>query len=58
MWGFTDKYSWIYDKEGNSYPDEAPLIFDPEYNPKFAYYGLLARLSEGMDYVFLPVILK
>jgi endo-1,4-beta-xylanase len=37
MWGFTDKYSWIYAEEGSSYPDEAPLIFDPEYNPKFAY---------------------
>ncbi len=58
MWGFTDKYSWIYDHEGSSYPDEAPLIFDPEYDPKPAYYGFLERLSEGIGYIFLPIVLK
>lgn len=40
MWGFTDKYSWIYDAYQGEYPGEAPLIFDPEYKPKQAYFML------------------
>lgn len=46
MWGLTDRYSWIPNFTGH--PD-APLIFDPYYQPKPAYesiYQLLERISE------------
>jgi endo-1,4-beta-xylanase len=47
FWGFTDKYSWIYNHFGGRYPDEAPLIYDPEYRPKPAYYALGETLRAG-----------
>ena len=38
FWGFTDKhlYTWL--------PGAKPLLFDEEYNPKSAYFGLLGAL--------------
>jgi endo-1,4-beta-xylanase len=43
-WGFTDKYSWI----PGSFPGYgAALIFDENYQPKPAYYALLAELLTG-----------
>jgi endo-1,4-beta-xylanase len=42
MWGFTDKYSWI---PGFFQGYGAGLIFDENYNPKPAYYALLAELG-------------
>jgi endo-1,4-beta-xylanase len=40
LWGFTDAHSWIYSTFG---PD-APLIFDAQYAPKPAFFGLLDAL--------------
>jgi endo-1,4-beta-xylanase len=37
FWGFTDAHSWIYSQFG---PD-APLLFDAQYAPKPAFYGVL-----------------
>ena len=37
FWGFTDAHSWIYGQFG---PD-APLLFDAQYAPKPAFYGVL-----------------
>ena len=36
FWGFTDAHSWIYGQYG---PD-APLLFDAQYAPKPAFYGV------------------
>jgi endo-1,4-beta-xylanase len=36
FWGFTDAHSWIR--------GDAPLLFDAEYRPKPAYYGVLDAL--------------
>jgi len=61
MWGFTDRYSWTYELSDAGYPDEAPLIFDPDCSPKPAYYALSyasAAASEGTTYVHLPIIRK
>lgn len=33
FWGFTDAHSWI--------SGDAPLLFDGQYNPKPAYFGVL-----------------
>jgi len=37
FWGFSDAHSWIYSQFG---PD-APLLFDIQYAPKPAFYGVL-----------------
>ena len=37
FWGFTDAHSWIYTQFG---PD-SPLLFDEQYAPKPAYFGVL-----------------
>jgi endo-1,4-beta-xylanase len=37
FWGFTDAHSWIY----NTYGPDAPLLFDAQYAPKPAFYGVL-----------------
>lgn len=37
FWGFTDAHSWIY----NQYGPDAPLLFDAQYAPKPAFYGVL-----------------
>lgn len=44
MWGFTDRYSWIYASTGHA---DAPLIFDSLYHPKPAYFALLAELANN-----------
>ena len=44
MWGFTDRHSWIPQSTGH--PD-APLIFDEDYRPKQAYYGLIDVLNKA-----------
>jgi len=38
IWGFTDKYSWIYDYWKHA---DAPLPFDASYAPKPAWQALL-----------------
>jgi endo-1,4-beta-xylanase len=41
MWGFSDKHSWMTDGDnGGDGPDNAPLIYDANYQPKPAYYAL------------------
>jgi endo-1,4-beta-xylanase len=40
FWGFTDAHSWIYSQYG---PD-APLLFDAQYAPKPAFFGVLDAL--------------
>jgi endo-1,4-beta-xylanase len=40
FWGFTDAHSWIY----NQYGPDAPLLFDVQYAPKPAFYGVLDAL--------------
>lgn len=40
FWGFTDAYSWIDNQFG---PDD-PLLFDEQYAPKPAFYGVLEAL--------------
>ena len=40
MWGFTDKYSWLYSYLGVTYPTEQPLIFTPDYMEKPAEAAL------------------
>jgi endo-1,4-beta-xylanase len=40
FWGFTDAHSWIY----SQYGADAPLLFDTQYAPKPAFYGVLDAL--------------
>jgi endo-1,4-beta-xylanase len=40
FWGFTDAHSWIY----SQYGVDAPLLFDAQYAPKPAFYGVLDAL--------------
>jgi endo-1,4-beta-xylanase len=40
FWGFTDAHSWIDSQFG---PDD-PLLFDEQYMPKPAFYGVLEAL--------------
>jgi len=40
FWGFTDAHSWIY----SAYGADAPLLFDAQYAPKPAFYGVLDAL--------------
>jgi GH35 family endo-1,4-beta-xylanase len=40
FWGFTDAHSWIDAQFG---PDD-PLLFDEQYAPKPAFYGVLDAL--------------
>jgi GH35 family endo-1,4-beta-xylanase len=42
FWGFSDAHSWIYGQYG---PD-APLLFDAQYAPKPAFYGVLDALMK------------
>jgi endo-1,4-beta-xylanase len=36
FWGFTDAHSWIY----SQYGADAPLLFDAQYAPKPAFFGV------------------
>jgi GH35 family endo-1,4-beta-xylanase len=40
FWGFTDAHSWIDEFFGR----DDPLLFDEEYQPKPAYWGVLDAL--------------
>jgi endo-1,4-beta-xylanase len=40
FWGFTDAHSWIY----STYGPDAPLLFDSQYAPKPAFFGVLDAL--------------
>lgn len=40
MWGFTDKYSWVTSPDWGFGPENKPLIFDTNYQPKPSYYAL------------------
>jgi endo-1,4-beta-xylanase len=42
LWGFTDQHSWIPAYTGHA---DAPLIFDPAYQPKLAYHALVITLA-------------
>ena len=56
MWGFTDAHTWVYPFFGGAYPFEAPLPFDPDYQPKLAYFGLVNALAPEGSTVFLPML--
>jgi endo-1,4-beta-xylanase len=43
FWGFTDAHSWIDEEFG---PDD-PLVFDEDYKPKPAYWGVMDALLGG-----------
>jgi endo-1,4-beta-xylanase len=40
FWGFTDAHSWIH----NQFGPDAPLLFDAQYAPKPAFFGVLDAL--------------
>src|SRR5262245_39407554 len=40
FWGFTDAHSWIY----STFGADAPLLFDTQYAPKPAFFGVLDAL--------------
>ncbi len=41
FWGVTDRHSWIHAEFG----EDAPLLFDRDYAPKPAYFGVLGALA-------------
>jgi endo-1,4-beta-xylanase len=47
FWGFTDAVSWITNGSAEPYfpRDDAPLLFDANYNPKPAYFGVVDALQ-------------
>lgn len=47
MWGFTDLYTWIWEEKNPTHLNEQPLPYDMSYNPKPAYYQLLATLQNA-----------
>ena len=46
-WGLTDKYSWLRNRRKNAYPNAQPLLFDENYLPKPAYFGLIEAIGES-----------
>jgi GH35 family endo-1,4-beta-xylanase len=54
-WGLTDKYSWLRDRRQNPLPDAQPLLFDGDYRPKPAYYGVLEALKEDRSRDCFPM---
>jgi endo-1,4-beta-xylanase len=44
-WGVTDRFSWLRDPQFFSNPDVEPLLFDPDYKPKPAYFAVLDLLA-------------
>jgi endo-1,4-beta-xylanase len=45
FWGFTDLHTWLYDFNNPTHENEQPLPWDIKYNPKPAFYQLLAVLQ-------------
>jgi endo-1,4-beta-xylanase len=43
FWGMSDAHSWIHDEFGA----DAPLLFDRDYAPKPAYFGVREALAAG-----------
>lgn len=41
LWGFTDRHTWV----NNFYYDDAPLIFDKNYERKSSYFGVQEALQ-------------
>ena len=41
FWGVSDTHSWIHEEFG----EDAPLLFDRDYAPKPAYFGVRAALA-------------
>jgi endo-1,4-beta-xylanase len=44
-WGFTDRYTWLWSFNNPTHANMQPLPFDIDYNPKPAYYELVAVLQ-------------
>jgi endo-1,4-beta-xylanase len=47
MWGFSDRHSWYRYYLKQIWAN--PLIYDDQYRPKSAYYGLLQAFQDSMD---------
>ncbi|MCO6452730.1 MAG: endo-1,4-beta-xylanase [Caldilineales bacterium] len=64
LWGVSDAQSWVYYTFGGSYPEESPLVFDPDYRPKPAYFAMMDALAQGLPPqearhgIFSPLMLK
>jgi len=46
-WGFTDKYTWVFDQNNPTHKDEMPLPFDKEYKKKPAFFSMLRALQNS-----------
>ncbi len=44
FWGVTDAHSWVHEEFGQ----DAPLLFDRDYVPKPAYFGVRDALAAGL----------
>lgn len=46
-WGFTDRYTWLWTYENPTHANVQPLPWDINYQPKPAYYQMLAVLQDA-----------
>jgi endo-1,4-beta-xylanase len=44
-WGFTDRYTWLWDFNNPTHANMQPLPFDMNYVPKPAYWQMLGVLN-------------
>jgi endo-1,4-beta-xylanase len=44
-WGISDRYTWLARIAGNAFIDPQPLLFDAQFQPKPAFYGVLEALQ-------------
>jgi endo-1,4-beta-xylanase len=47
VWGISDRYTWLSRMEAENYIDPRPLLFDWQFQPKPAYFGVLEALQEA-----------
>jgi endo-1,4-beta-xylanase len=47
VWGISDRYTWLSRMEAENYTDPRPLLFDWQFQPKPAYFGVLEALREA-----------